>query len=115
MNIREFCAAWSRSCCLRLRPDDLQEVAHLVEIGDAVLEVDARHRPALRLVGVEEVRAGLVAEHRGELPGEIVRVLHAGIEAEPAGRREAVRGIAGEEEAALPVARRPPPRRATMA
>ncbi len=68
-----------------------------------MLEVDPRHRPALGLVGVEEVEAGFGAKHRGELPGEVVRVLDAGVEAESPGWRKAVRSIAGKEDAALPV------------
>ena len=56
------------------------------------------------LVGVEQ-RVGRPARlDGGELPGEVVRVLHARVEAEAAGGREAMRGVADQEDAPLAVA-----------
>ena len=54
---------------------------------------------ALPLVGIEQVDLGAAVLDRGELPRKIVRVLHAGVEPEPAGRGEPVRGVADEKEA----------------
>ena len=67
---------------------DRREVAHPLIVGDAVVEIGARHRPPLRLVTVEQAGASPPTDHRRQLPGEIVCVLDAGVEAEPAGRRE---------------------------
>ena len=70
-------------------------------VGEADLGVALRHGPAFALVRVEQIGLGAGPLDRGELPREIVRVLHAGIESEPAGRREPVRGVADEEDAAV--------------
>ncbi|MDT4884824.1 hypothetical protein FQZ97_1210000 [compost metagenome] len=37
-------------------------------------------------------------QHRGNLPCDVVCVLHASVQSEPAGGREAVRGVSDEEE-----------------
>ena len=75
----------------------------LHRVGEADLGVALRDRAALPLVRIEQVGPGAAVLDRGELPRKIVRVLHAGVESEPAGRGEPVRGVADEEEA--PVAK----------
>ncbi len=61
------------------------------------------HRPALGAVGAKQRLAAPPAQHRRELPGEIDRVLEAGVEAEPAIRRVAVGGVAGDQQAPAPI------------
>ena len=58
-------------------------------------------RPPLRLVGVEQRVAGPAAQHPGELPAEVVAVADRGVHPGRAARREAVRGVADQERAAL--------------
>ena len=58
-------------------------------------------RPALRLVGVEQRVAGPAAQHPGQLPAEVVGVADRGVHPGRAARREAVRGVADQERAAL--------------
>ena len=57
-------------------------------------------RQALGLVGVEQARPGVALDDRRELPGEVVRVLDAGVAAEAAVGRYDVRGVAREEHPA---------------
>ena len=66
-----------------------------------LLDRELADRLALGLVGVEQLRAGDALEHQRELPGEIVRVVDAGIAAEAAVRRHQMRGVAGQEDAAV--------------
>src|SRR5262245_2038244 len=77
-------------------------VAH--EISRRLLHDALGHRPALALVGVEQAASTPSLDHGGELPAEISGVAHAGVEAETAGGRVLMRGVAGEEDAAYPVA-----------
>ena len=65
----------------------------------------AADRGALRVVAVEQARARVAAQHKGELPGEVVGVLDRGVRAEPVRRRMAVDGVAGTEHAPFAVAR----------
>ena len=64
----------------------------------AQLRVAHAHGPPLDLIAVEEPRPGPALMHGGELPAEIHHVADAGIHAEPAERREQVRGVAGEKD-----------------
>ena len=57
-----------------------------------------RHRAALGVVGVQQRLGGLARQHRGELPAEVDRVAHAGVEPVPAPRWVLVRGVAGQEQ-----------------
>jgi len=65
----------------------------------------ARDRPAFGLVAVEQqIAVASAAQHGGELPAEIDRVLDAGVHALAAGRAVDVGGIAGEKHAAVSIA-----------
>jgi hypothetical protein len=70
-------------------------------VADAEVGIGLRHRPALDIVAVEQPVRGPAPQHIDQLPGEVVRVLHAGVQAEAAGRREAVGRIADQEDALL--------------
>ncbi len=54
---------------------------------------------ALRLICLEQFRRGVAREHGGELPAEVVDVVDRARQAEPAGRRMAVRRVADQEDA----------------
>jgi hypothetical protein len=69
-----------------------------------VLEDAGGDRMAFVLVRVEQRVRGLPADDRGELPAEVDRVLHAGVQALAARREVDVRGVPGEEDPAVPVA-----------
>ena len=68
------------------------DAAEAHAVAEAEIGVGLRDRPALDVVAVEQPRVGPAAQHEGQLPGEVVRVLHAGVQAEAAGRRKAVGG-----------------------
>ncbi len=55
---------------------------------------------ALLVIGVEEPRAGLAAQHIGQLPGQVVGVLDARVAAEAAGGGHGVGRVSGDEDAA---------------
>ena len=76
-------------------------VAH--EIVGRLLDDARRHRPPLGFVAVDQPRPAPALHQRRELPAEIVDVAHAGVEAEAARRRVLMRGVAGQEHAALAV------------
>src|SRR4029079_567023 len=73
-------------------------------VADARCDEILRHlledRPALVAVGLQQGVAAPAVELRRELPAEIDRVLEALFEPEAAVGRMAVRGIAGDEDAA---------------
>ena len=69
-------------------------------LASAVLGDGLAERLALGMVAVEQLFVGFAAEHGGDLPGQIVNVLHPGVEAEAAGRRHLMRRIAGQENVA---------------
>ncbi len=61
------------------------------------------HRVPFALVGVEQRRGGVPAEHRGQLPAEVGGVLQPRVHALAARRGVDVRRVAGQEDAADPV------------
>jgi hypothetical protein len=73
-------------------------------VGQALLGDRPAVGQPLALVRVEQAGSGHTLEDGGELPGQIVDVLHAGVEAEAAGGRHVVRRIASQEDAPLAVA-----------
>lgn len=73
-------------------------VAVLRGTGRGPLARCPRHGQPFRLVGVQQPRTGLAAQHGGELPGEVVRVLDTGVGAERPGRRHLMGGVPGEED-----------------
>src|SRR5262245_16079325 len=68
------------------------------------LEIFLRHRAALTVIEIESIVARAVLDDRRELVGEIEGVVEAEIHAHAAQRIVDVRGIAGEEEAAVTIA-----------
>src|SRR5438067_524010 len=73
------------------------EVGRARRMGD----VFVRRLRALALIGPEQRTVRVAAQHGGELPGEVLRVLHARIGAARAERRDLVGGVAGEDHAAM--------------
>ena len=71
------------------------------EIVGRLLNDARRDRPPLRFIGVDQPRPTPALHQPRKLPAEIVDVAHAGVEAEAAGRRVLVRGVAGEEDASF--------------
>ena len=69
-------------------------VAVAMPVAEREIRVAVRHRPPLDVVGVQQLVVGPAAQHVGQLPGQVVRVLHAAVQAEAAGRREPMCGIA---------------------
>ena len=61
-----------------------------------LLDRQSADRPALGVVGVHKRRPGLAAQHVGDLPRQVERVLHPGVPTEAAVGRHCVRGVAGE-------------------
>ena len=77
-------------------------------------EGDVRHRGAqhagagrvtLGVVGIEEAFRRCPVDHLGELPAQVHRVLHAGLEALCTVWRMHVRGVAGEQDPSVAVGR----------
>src|SRR5262245_37158435 len=62
------------------------------------LNVARGDRSAFRLVGGEQLLAGMPGEHRGHFPAQVVRVVHGAVEPEPTGGWMAMRGIADKED-----------------
>ena len=70
----------------------------------AVAQVLVRGGDALRRVAVEQPVRGQALDHEGQLPGQVVRVVDARVGAAHAEDRHQVRGVAGEQHAAVAVA-----------
>ncbi|HEY6577078.1 MAG TPA: hypothetical protein VI029_19610 [Mycobacterium sp.] len=68
----------------------------MLGVGDA-------DRSAFGLVGVEQVSPTTPRDFPRQFPGQVVGIVHAGVESETAGRREAVRGVADQECASFAV------------
>src|SRR5215472_6484470 len=87
-----------------LRTVALEERAVLGDTLDDRFSRSREDRAAFGGVAVEQARATPAVQHGGQLPAEVDRVLEPGVEPVSAVRRMAVRRIAGDEHAALPVA-----------
>src|SRR5690348_974598 len=70
-----------------------------LEFAGAGADIVERDGLALDLVALEQPLAAPALQHGRELPADIQRVLQPGMEAEPAGRRILMRGVAGDEDA----------------
>ena len=68
------------------------------------LHVELADLAALGRIGRQELRPAPALQRRRKLPGQIDGVADAGIHAEPAGRNDEMRGVAGDEDPALAVA-----------
>ena len=88
------------------RAHGIVEAAEANQVAVGKIGVGLRHRAALDIVGLEQLVGGDPAQHVSELPGEVVRILHAGVQAEAAGRRKTMRGIADHEHTVLAKHRR---------
>ena len=75
-----------------------------LRVLQTLIGVELADRSALGLVGLEQRRLGPALKHAGDLPRQVVRVLHARVHAEAAGRRKAVRGVTEQEDAPDPIA-----------
>ena len=80
------------------------DLDHLHRVVERLVAVELGHRPALCLVGVQRVRGQPVVAHRGQLPDQVVHVGHTRVQAEAAGGREAVGGVADQEDPPVAVA-----------
>ena len=96
---RRWCRAGRRCGRLRRRSGDLRHGVAQHAGGDRV---------ALGVVGVEEALRRGPVDHLGQLPAQVHRILHAGVEALPADRGVHVRGVAGQQHAPVAVGRRLP-------
>ena len=102
-------------------------LVHAQQLGDGVAQGldavvraaqrDLRHRVAqhagadrvaLGVVGVEQALRRRPLDHLGQLPPQVHRVLHAGVEALSAHRGMHVRGVAGQQHPPFAVGRRLP-------
>ncbi len=102
----------------RARLVHAQELGHgLAQRLDAIVgaqERDLRHRVAehaggdrvaLGVVGVEEAVRRCLLDHLRQLPAEVHRILHSGVEALTTHRRVHVRRVAGQQDPSLAVGR----------
>jgi hypothetical protein len=64
-----------------------------------------RDRVTLRVVGIQEAFGRCPLDHLGQLPSQIHRVLHTGLEALSTVRRMHVCGVAGQQQPSLAVGR----------
>ena len=107
-----------------LRRESFARLVHRQELANGVArgrrsfvvpaQRDRRHRRveharsdgmALGLVGVEEAVRRCPLDHLGQLPAQVHRILHAGLEALAAVRRVHVRRVAGQEDPSVAVRR----------
>lgn len=65
-------------------------------------------RVPLGMVGIQQAFWRCPAGHLGQLPSQIHRILHTGVEALPADRGMHVRRVAGQQHPSVPVGRRLP-------
>mmetsp|Transcript_83634 Transcript_83634/g.270340 ORF Transcript_83634/g.270340 Transcript_83634/m.270340 type:complete len:345 (+) Transcript_83634:676-1710(+) len=86
-----------------LHADRRLDLRHLPVVPRALVGVEAAHRPPLLLVAVQEALAAPAAEHSADLPSQVVHILHAGVLPVAAAWREAVAGVASQEDAARAV------------
>ena len=93
---------WPSTPAAGVRSSLQDRVAHDRDLGHdgRVAQHLVADRAALRRVAVEQRGRAPALAHQRELPGEVERVLHAGVHALAAGRAVHVRGVAGEEDAA---------------
>ena len=104
VSLQIFAGAFACFGALRRVVLDLRDRLIVAErIGKAlgVRGVAHRERLALELVAFQQAGRGAAFQDGGELPAEIHRVLHCRVVAEAAGRREEVRRVAADEDAAL--------------
>ena len=59
---------------------------------------------ALCVVACEQAGRRPPAEHGGKFPGEVMRILHGGVQAQSSSRRMTMRGVAGEKHASVLIA-----------
>ena len=82
------------------------DLGELERVAEADVGVALRDGSAFGLVGVEQTIVGVIVCDRGQLPREVVCVLDPGVEAEAAGRGEAVGGVADQEDRSVAKPRR---------
>ncbi len=71
-------------------------------VGQRVVHHQLGHGRALGVVAVQQAGAGLAGEHRGELPGQVVAVLHGGVATHAAGGWGDLGRVTGQEDATDP-------------
>ncbi|CAD5253822.1 hypothetical protein BOS5A_200035 [Bosea sp. EC-HK365B] len=72
-----------------------------LEPGERLSQRGCDHRAAFHVIAVEQFRPRLTAHDQSQLPGEVVRIVNAGIAAEGAGWRHQMRRIADKEATAF--------------
>ena len=75
------------------------------DLRHRVAQHAGRDRVALGVVGVQQAVRRVPLDHLGELPAQVHRILHAGVEALSAHRGMHVRGVAGQQDASVAVGR----------
>ena len=81
-----------------------QHLDHPECVVEALVGIRPGHRTPLGLIGVEQAGPCPATLHGGELPHQVVRVGHPGVESQTSGGREAVGGVAHQEDVSVPVA-----------
>src|SRR5262249_59868951 len=77
------------------RADGAQDAAEPDSVMQTEVGIGLGDWTALGLIAVEQRRSPPAVEHRLDLPGQVVRVLDAGVHAEAARGGEAMRRVAG--------------------
>ena len=75
--------------------------AHERDLRHGVAQHAGGDRVALGVVGVQQALRRRPVDHLGQLPSEVHRVLHTGVEALPTDRGMHVRGVAGQQDPSL--------------
>jgi hypothetical protein len=79
--------------------------AHERDLRHRVAQHAGSDRVALGVVGIEEAFRRCPLDHLGQLPSQIHRILHTGVEALSTHRGMHVRGVAGQQHPSLAVGR----------
>ena len=78
-----------------------RDAQHVDRVLQRLARDPLRDAASFGVVRLDQRPAGPAVHEVGELPHRVVHALEAGVDAEAAGRRELVRGVAAEQHAAL--------------
>ncbi len=89
--------------------DPARHAGQRADLGEPTGERDdvVGDREAFGLITVQQCFAAVAVDHRRQFPGQVERVLHAGVHALAAGRTVDVGGVAGQEDPAPAVGGHP--------
>src|SRR5262245_46286952 len=100
--VRNRCAH-RRAVAVEIGPERQRDLDQLRCVARAGVGVLLRDGFAFRLVTIEQRGSRPSVLDGGDLPGEVMRVLHTGVETESARRRKTMGGIADEERVPLAI------------